>query len=638
MKRLYTFLTLICIIPEIIAADFSAKEKSIIYTNAIKVLEQYQAIINSIGETVVTDLDKARINSESFLELFVNRQVMLYNDLDPAHKLSEFYEAETYASDLILWYPDGINISLDFANARVSEIRSHEENVYSIDVMLAKKINGNYINQVLNKNTEQLNFRIAFVVENKNIASFRIVGVRNAASDMNIDYSKALREVNSENLDPEELNKIYTQLKSVLQDYTNFLALIGDPQETADDKQFYKESFIKLFQGGEIKVYNDISPEPQTNLIPVSQYLDNYVADYPNGIKNLKINTDSAKFGKVMKSEDGRYYTFVDANKFFSGAYKGKDAFRKMFPLVFKISFTEEGKMFTGFAINSIDISAVDYFVDTPGGKLEKQPGIIISPVTRKGWTLTFKASPGLTGIHSRNIESLTLNNNSVSWNTSPDLGYSGSAGFSYYMNENLAVCTGLEFNRYSGKFNLSGRFTDNVLSTDFPNGNYFYKVVEADYDSLVSVNYLSIPILINYTGGKPGERGFFAEGGLRISLPLIASFSDKGDYSYYGDYTSTEWIDQDFIPEKGFYNRTGINNTGHVPFSGLTIGFYASAGINIPLGYYTSVMIGPEMSLGLFDAMKSSGGYKDVFGNIHEHLPTKLNSFGLRISFTYKL
>src|SRR4030043_1201273 len=116
--------------------DFSDKEKSIIYTNAVKVLEDYQTIINQVGEFVVSDIDKARSGAEGFLELFVNRQVLIFNDLDPAHKLSEFYEPDTYSNNIILWYPDGITINLDLANARVSDIMTHGENVYSIDILV----------------------------------------------------------------------------------------------------------------------------------------------------------------------------------------------------------------------------------------------------------------------------------------------------------------------------------------------------------------------------------------------------------------------------------------------------------------------------------------------------------------------
>jgi hypothetical protein len=620
--------------------DFSAKEKAVIYTNAIKVLENYQTIVNSIGQNVVADVEKAKSNSEGLLELFVNRQVLLYNDLDPAHKLSEFYEAETYASNLILWYPDGINVNLDFANAKVSDIMTHDDNVYSIDVMLTKSINGNYLNQTMNKNREELTFRIAFGVEDKNITNFRIVGVRSAASMSVVDFSKALREVNSEDLNSDDLNKIYSEIKAVLMDYSNFLALLGDPQETAEDKEFYKESFRKLFHNPETKLYNDIAPQPETSLISVEDYLKNYLSEYPNGIKNLKINADSAKFGKVMKNENGKgYFTYVDANKFFSGSYKGKEVFRKMFPLVFKIYFNESGKTFSDFSINSIDVTGVNFFEDTPEGKLEKKPSITISPVTRKGWTVSFNAVAGMTGISSKNIDALTLATDSVQWNTSLNYGYDGGIGLSYYFNDNMAIRAGLEFTKYSAKYSLSGKFTDNVLTKEPLNPTLFYKVIEADYDSLVTVNYLTLPVLFSYTGGKPGQLAFFAEAGVKVSLPVKASYRLKGNYSYYGDYPSAPLGNRyDYIADKGFYSKTDLNETKSVSLPGINLLFSASAGVSVPLGYYNSVIIGPEVNIGLTDVTGSQKIYKDVFGKVHDHKPVKVNSFGLRIAFAYKL
>jgi len=341
MKRcLILLVSIFVLIPVSGAVEFSSKEKAVIYTNAIKLLGNYQSSINQMGESVVTDIEKAKSGSESFLELFVNRQVLVFNDLDPSHKLSEFYEAETYSNNIVLWYPDGISINLDLENAKVSEILSHEENVYSIDILVKKSINGNYLNQTLNKNTEELTFRIAFNYENKSPGKFRIVGIRSAASNFVIDYSQTLKEVNIEEFNAEDLVKIQNEIRTILQDYRNFLALIGDPQEATDDKTFYKESFLKLFPETDTRVFNDIMPDAQTKLIPVTDYLASYITDYPTGIKNLSINIDSARFGKVMKAEDGSYYTYTDANKFFSGNYKGKDVFREMFPLIFKVSFT----------------------------------------------------------------------------------------------------------------------------------------------------------------------------------------------------------------------------------------------------------------------------------------------------------
>jgi hypothetical protein len=618
---------------------FSDKEKSIIYTNAVIVLEDYQTIINQMGEFVVSDIEKARSSAESFLELFVNRQVLIFNDLDPSHKLSEFYEAETYSNSIILWYPDGITINLDLANARVSDIMTHENNIYSIDILTKKSINGNYLNQTLNQNVEDLTFRIAFSMENKALGNFRIVGIRNAASNYVIDYSKALKEVNAEDFTDEDLTKIHSAIKTVLQDYTNFLSLIGDPQEPAEEKGFYKESFLKLFPANDTRVYNDISPEPETSLIPASDYITSFIADYPNGIKNLSINADSAKFGKVMKAEDGSYYTYTDANKFFSGSYKGKDAFRKMFPLIFKMTFTSVEKTFSDFKISSIDISAVDFYeatAETTGAA--QLPQIVIKPVTRKGFVVSLIGSFGLTNITSKNIESLTLPKDSVSWNTSSLSGYITALGVSYYFNDNISVRSGVEFNTYSTKYNLSGKFGNKILTADV-NSDQYYKKVAADYDSVVTINYITLPVLAGYTSGKPGKFGFYAEGGVKISIPQKASYKCSGYYlytGYYPDHPSvTKVLD---LSELGFYKRENIDITDEIKIKGFNLAFYASAGINIPLGYYSSITFGPEAIIGITDIGSDKGKYLDIFGTEHDRLPTKIKNFGLRISLAYKL
>ena len=95
------------------------KDRKVILTHSLNILHEYQNLINEVGTFMLTDMEAAQSSAEGFLELFVNRQVLIFNDLDPAFSLSPCYEAETYINNLLLWYPDGMTFKLDLRNARV---------------------------------------------------------------------------------------------------------------------------------------------------------------------------------------------------------------------------------------------------------------------------------------------------------------------------------------------------------------------------------------------------------------------------------------------------------------------------------------------------------------------------------------
>lgn len=618
--------------------EFSEKEKAIIYTNTIKILNDYQSIINQMGTLVKTDVDKAKSNAETLLELFVNRQVLLYNDLDPSHKLSEFYEAETYASNVILWYPDGLSISLDIENAKVSKIMKHEATVFSIDLMVKKTMNGNYLKQTQNNNVEELTFRIAFGLENKTLTNFRIVGIRNAGSTSVIDFSKALKEVNSQNILEEDMAKIKVEIINRLSDYTNFLSLLGDPNELPADKEFYRTSLVKLFQNPDIKVYNDINPEPSTSLILINDYINTLTTDYPEGINSVKILTDSAKFGKVMKSDDGSFYTFVEAEKAFSGKFKGRDEFNKSFPLIFKISFREEGNTYTNFVINSIDITTVDFYQAAPGNTEEPKPELAIKPVTRKGFFVSVSASVIQSQINSKDIIDIPIADSSYSWSVSHYYKILPSIGISYYFSDNFAISTGAEYSIYSTSLNLDGTFKSDSLLPDI-NGNSFNRIVEASCDSILTVKYISVPLSLNITTGKPGKFGIYLEAGGNISFPLKASFTNTGNYSTRGYYPLNPAVTRELDwPELGYYTKTDFSESGTIPMKGYNLALHAAAGVSIPLGYYTSINVGPELYMGITDIHADQKKYIDVLGRTFRHQPTKIQYFGLKITFAYKL
>ena len=238
---------LLCHIKYSDAQDFSAKNKMIIYSECQNLLDDYQRLVNKLAESGQAGFEGTMGTSERLMELFINRKVLIYNDLDPQHQLSEYYELETYTSNMVLWYPDGILIDFDLKNAKSSEIRRHDEGLYSTDIMVLKKIQGNYLNKSMNTNTEELIFRIAFAEQNDNFKEFKIVGIRNSKSAGFLEDNKALYKLKSIELSANEKVKVMNDLKQVLNDYQRSLIMLGDPNETEEDKNFYRRHFWIFF-------------------------------------------------------------------------------------------------------------------------------------------------------------------------------------------------------------------------------------------------------------------------------------------------------------------------------------------------------------------------------------------------------
>ena len=141
--QIFLLLPVFCILP-VKAQDFSARDKMIVYSECLELLDKYQMLVNRLSETGGAGFDQSVSTGESLIELFINRKVLIYNDLDPQHQLSEYYELETYTSNMVMWYPDGMQIQLDLKDAKTCDIRRHDEGLYSTDIMVNKRIQGNY--------------------------------------------------------------------------------------------------------------------------------------------------------------------------------------------------------------------------------------------------------------------------------------------------------------------------------------------------------------------------------------------------------------------------------------------------------------------------------------------------------------
>jgi len=249
-------------------------------------------------------------------------------------------------------------------------------------------------------------------------------------------------------------------------------------------------------------------------------------------------------------------------------------------------------------------------------------------------------ASFGLTQINSGDINSLSSARTPYNWNVTNKYGYSVGFSATYNLTDNIGVRAGLEFNTFSANYSLLLDSLVNKDQSEDVNGDTFYKIVDSEMDSLVTLNFLTIPIMVNFTSGIPGKFGFFGEAGIKFSIPVSCNYKSTGKlYQTRGYYPAPPPGGILTSPEIGwFYTKENFSESGSVKLRGINMAFYGSAGGNIPIGYYSNISIGPEIIIGLTDVMRHVNTYRDVFNNPYDHQPTKIKSFGLRVSFAYKL
>ena len=610
------------------------RELSVVHLRSMEVLRGYENIINQIGQSVVRNPSTTKGLSEQFLELATST-AQLFNDLDPSYKLSPFYEPETYINNLILWYPDGITVDLNLDGVKVGDILSHGDNRYSLDFQLDKQLIGNYLNRQLNTKLETLQFRVGFTKSGNDFRNFKIVGIKSIDSGLDPNYNKSIDELDSQTMKQSENDAIKQGIESLINDYTNYLLLLGDDEETEYDKAFYTQSFKALFVSSDLFIFNDLIPNPDAGLIPLEEYLYSLRVHYPFGIESLSITLDSVIFNSVIPEGNEVYSTSIGIDKFFSGVYDNQENFRRMFPLTLKVSFQKKGRAFENFRIRSIELEEDDYFESDEGDSAPVQE---IGSVTRKGISVVVFGSYGQTRVEDHNLMDMSLETDHYSWTTKPGYGVTLGAGIMASLSDHFALETGGFYNQYSTTFSMNGSFQDIKSSMDV-NSDQFLKTMTVDYDSTVSYNLLSIPLSFTITSSKSGRTGVYITLGGLFSYCLSGDYETSGSWEYSGYYPEhPSFIRNVKIPELGYYKKEEIEEFGEIDGGQINLSVRASMGLTIPIKYFTQIRIGPEVEWGLYDFNKDGGEAHDIFGNPKVHQPTYLFRFGVRLGLVFKL
>ncbi len=117
---------------------FDQKQTEFITQQAKTLINDYAQYANFMGDLSENNMDREEYK-KSFIALFDNITVQVYNDLDPEHKTSEFLEIPTYAEYLMLWYSDaGLKTEINPDSIRFGTINKQNSLRYYVTTVVEK--------------------------------------------------------------------------------------------------------------------------------------------------------------------------------------------------------------------------------------------------------------------------------------------------------------------------------------------------------------------------------------------------------------------------------------------------------------------------------------------------------------------
>lgn len=613
------------------AQELKNIEYAKIHTETDYLLRLYQKRMNEIAKSHQKRKSTTKYTND-VLELFLNRNVQVFNDIDPNGKLSKSYEIETYLSNLNLWYPDGIPVQLDFSKAKSPGVFFHKDNIWFMDIAIPKKMTGNYMDRQMHNFNKVLVFRIAFTKKRQRYNKFKIVGIRDLNSVNSTVKNDDLSVLNKAAYAKNDFETIKQNATSLLLDYERAFQLIGSSDISTEEKTYFSEDLKTLFQSGEVQVYNDLVEKSTDKFISINEYIKIYKEDYPNSVSGFSINSDSMNFGNVEEI-DKEYRISVVANKFFSGIYHGEQKQVYSGDQIFTITFREEDGDYIDFSIKGIDLNYKD-FDGVNSKKIQSiKNAANVKPIRRVGSIITLSSYNGISNIKSQNIINQTMASELNEWEITPHFTQAYSILYYKYKTNHFGYYTGLGISSYETSYSLTGNFAGE-LTTDI-NDDDFIPRVDASIDSAVSLNYISVPLGIEVDIDIKKQVAFYFNTGLVLSARYSSEYTLTGDYyEYYGYYPEHDQKMQELhIEELGFYSEHNIFRKNSADVNLLNVSGFISIGAVIKTGYFTAFKIGPYLNRGLFSVQKGEV-YQNIFNKKFEFKPVKLNHTGLEVSF----
>jgi len=232
----------------------------------------------------------------------------------------------------------------------------------------------------------------------------------------------------------------------------------------------------------------------------------------------------------------------------------------------------------------------------------------------------------------------MSMETNYHEWQIDPVPAFSGGIGLDYFFSDHIGVGIGAGYGYFATTYSLNGNFSlgtseQPILFYDI-NNDPFIKHINSAFDSTIKISYIQFPLQVTGLTGKPQKTGVFMKAEIIASVLLDAKYEFTGNSYYWGEYVQHLPPDDSvLVPEYGHYEMT--DHKGEVSLKRFVISGSLSAGISIPLAYFTTLQIGPVFHFSITDLAEKSD-YYDIFGNKYDHKPVSLNYLGLEICIRF--
>lgn len=182
--------------------------------------------------------------------------------------------------------------------------------------------------------------------------------------------------------------------------------------------------------------------------------------------------------------------------------------------------------------------------------------------------------------------------------------------GYSYFINDNFSLNTGLEVTLYNSEATLN-TLTDTYRAVD-TEGDFLFNTSVSDYKEKQRSAFLNIPVIVQYQYPVMDEHKFYVAAGGKVGIPLSgsyktsgASFATSGTFDKLGG--SPTFSD---VPGLGFYKFTGREVDEDIDYK-VAIMLSLETGMKWKVGSSMSLYTGVYFDYGLNDIRKGDKDQK---------------------------